>query len=500
MNSSVPELRLSRGNDLAVRRDGDFVLYWMTSARRRRANFALQRAVDWCHELGKPLLVLEGLRCGYRWASDRLHRFVLDGMRDNAVAFAAGGAGYYAYVEPKVDAGKGLLRALSERACVVIGDEFPCFMLPAMTAAAKQQVQCAFELVDSNGILPLRATDKAFARAFDFRRFLQKVLPAHLEDVPLIDSLARANLPAPASIPAAISKRWPAATAAMLAGTPAALAALPIDHTVPIVKDVPGGPEAADKLLHHFVQDVAGRYDSERNLPDAHATSGLSPYLHFGHIGAHEILSTVTRAQRWTPARLSQQVTGSATGWWGVTPETEAFLDQLVTWRELGYNGCLHIANYDTYESLPAWVQASLDAHAKDHRAHLYTLAQFEAAQTHDPLWNAAQTQLRRDGVIHNYLRMLWGKKILEWSASPREALTTLIELNNRWALDGRNPNSYTGMFWCLGRYDRPWAPQRPIFGMIRYMTSDSAMRKIKPKEYLAKYGAASKGTLPFGG
>ena len=484
-------LRLSRGNDLPARRDGDYVLYWMTSARRRRANFALQRAVDWCHELGKPLLVLEALRCGYRWASDRIHRFVLDGMRDNAVAFAEGGAGYYAYVEPQADAGKGLLRALSERACVVIGDEFPCFMLPQMTAAAKTQVQCAFELVDGNGILPMRAADKAFARAFDFRRFLHKVLPAHLEDVPLQDPLARTRLPPPVDVSLAIRKRWPAAAENLLMGSPAALAALPIDHDVPVVSGVTGGAAAADQRLRHFLADVAGRYEDERNLPDANATSGLSPYLHFGHIGAHEILAAVARAHRWTLARVSPRATGKAQGWWGLPSETEAFLDQLVTWRELAFNGCLHIDGYDRFESLPDWVRATLELHTADPRPHRYTYQEFESARTHDPLWNAAQIQLRREGVIHNYLRMLWGKKILEWSANPREALTTLIELNNRWALDGRNPNSYAGIFWCLGRYDRPWGPERPIFGLIRYMTSESAMRKIKPRAYLARYGAA---------
>jgi deoxyribodipyrimidine photo-lyase len=490
---------MARGNQLPVRGDGDYVLYWMTSARRRRANYAVQRAVDWCHELRKPLLVLEALRCGYRWASDRIHRFVLDGMRDNAAAFGAGGAGYYAYVEPTADAGKGLLRALSARACVVIGDEFPCFMLPAMTAAAQVQVQCAFELVDSNGILPLRAADRAFTRAFDFRRLLQKVLAAHLEDAPRADPLLRASLAAPAPIPPGITARWPAATAPMLAGDAVELAALPIDHDVPAVASAPGGAGAGERVLSRFVHDVLGRYDEERNLPDAHATSGLSPYLHFGHLGAHEVLTAVMRTQRWTPARISGHVSGSAQGWWGMASEAEAFLDQLITWRELGYNCCRLIAGYDRYESLPLWARATLEEHAGDPRPHVYTLAQFEGARTHDPLWNAAQTQLRREGTIHNYLRMLWGKKILEWSASPREALTTLIELNNRWALDGRNPNSYTGIFWCLGRYDRPWPPRRPIFGLIRYMSSESALRKVRPKKYLARYGAGA-GALPFTG
>ncbi len=174
----------------------------------------------------------------------------------------------------------------------------------------------------------------------------------------------------------------------------------------------------------------------------------------------------------------------------------EAFLDQLVTWRELGYNMCVHRPDYDRYESLPDWARATLELHAPDRRDPTYTLDQFAAAETHDPVWNAAQRQLVRDGALHNYLRMLWGKKILEWTESPREALDVMIELNNRYALDGRDPNSYSGIFWMLGRYDRAWGPERPIFGKIRYMSSDSTIRKLKMKQYLERYGNAGTANL----
>ncbi len=143
----------------------------------------------------------------------------------------------------------------------------------------------------------------------------------------------------------------------------------------------------------------------------------------------------------------------------------EAFLDQVITWRELGFNCCHMRKDYDQYESLPAWAQKTLKEHENDARTARYSLEELEGARTHDPLWNAAQTQLVTEGRIHNYLRMLWGKKIIEWTRSPREALRVMIELNNRYALDGRDPNSYSGIFWCLGRYDRPWGPERPIFG-----------------------------------
>ena len=179
---------------------------------------------------------------------------------------------------------------------------------------------------------------------------------------------------------------------------------------------------------------------------------------------------------------------GSREGFFKGHPSVEAFLDQMITWRETGYHYCHHVRGFDRYESLPEWARRTLDKHASDRREYIYTLEQFEHAQTHDPLWNAAQNQLRREGTLHNYLRMLWGKKILEWSPDPRTALSIMIELNNKYGLDGRDPNSYTGIFWTLGRFDRPWAPERDIFGTVRYMSSENTARKVKVKEYLRRY------------
>jgi len=173
-----------------------------------------------------------------------------------------------------------------------------------------------------------------------------------------------------------------------------------------------------------------------------------------------------------------------------MSPSAEAFLDQIVTWRELGYNFCAKRSDFDRFESLPEWARNTLAKHAADPRAVVYDLESFAAARTHDPLWNAAQTQLRVEGRIHNYLRMLWGKKILEWTRFPEDALDVMIELNNRYALDGRNPNSYSGIFWVLGRYDRPWGPERPIFGTIRYMSSENTARKMDVKGYLRRFGS----------
>jgi deoxyribodipyrimidine photo-lyase len=194
------------------------------------------------------------------------------------------------------------------------------------------------------------------------------------------------------------------------------------------------------------------------------------------------------RHDGWSSENVAAKANGSSEGWWGASPDVESFLDELITWRELGYNMCWQRDDYDRYESLPDWAQTTLAEHAGDQRAFVYRLEQLEAADTYDPLWNAAQRQLVGEGRIHNYLRMLWGKKVLEWSASPGEALATLSELNNKYALDGRNPNSYSGIFWVLGRYDRAWGPERPIFGKIRYMSSENTARKVRVKDYIRRY------------
>ena len=163
-------------------------------------------------------------------------------------------------------------------------------------------------------------------------------------------------------------------------------------------------------------------------------------------------------------------------------------MDQLCTWREIGFNMCWREPNFDQFESLPSWALKTIDQHADDERKFVYSLDEFERAATHDEIWNAAQRQLVQEGRIHNYLRMLWGKKILHWSESPRDALAIMIELNNKYALDGRDPNSYSGIFWVLGRYDRAWGPERPIFGKLRYMTSENTAKKHRLTKYLKHF------------
>ena len=337
----------------------------MTASRRARWNFALQRAVEHANALRLPLLVLEPLRAEYRWACDRFHRFVIDGMVDNQARLKRKGVAFYN--------------------------------------------------------------------------------PAGL------------------------------------------IARLPIDHGVGPV-DLQGGAGAAEARLSSFVDSRLASYATERNRPELDATSGLSPYLHFGHVSAHEVLACIADREGWTRDDLADDARGHRAGWWGMTESSEAFLDQLVTWRELGFNRCLQVEGYDRYEALPAWARETLAEHASDPREVIYGLDDFEFARTHDPLWNAAQNQLRREGRIHNHLRMLWGKKILEWSESARTALQTMIALNDKYALDGRDPNSYTGILRVLGLHDRAWGPERPVFGKVRYMSSANTARKYRVRRYVERY------------
>ena len=403
-------------------------------------------------------MVFEALRSGYPWASDRLHHFVIRGMADNARRFEKKGIRYFPYLEPSADEGKGLLEALAAEACVVVTDDFPAFFIPGMIVAAAKKLPVRLEAVDANGLLPMRAADRAFPTAYSFRRFLQKTLPAYLPERPRADPLKGIHLPGPPSLPGSLRDRWQPASASRLKGSRAVLSRLPIDHKVGIVEGE-GGSKRGGERLADFVENGLPYYAERRNEPEADVTSGLSPYLHFGHISTHQVFHGIMRAEDWFFDRLSHRTDGKRSGWWGMSPSAEGFMDQLVTWRELGFNMCLHRPDYDRYESLPDWARETLKAHEADERPYLYAREEFEQARTHDPLWNAAQTQLVREGIIHNYLRMLWGKKILQWSPTPHLALKIMIELNNKYALDGRDPNSYSGIFWVLGRYDRAWGP-----------------------------------------
>lgn len=490
MKKHVPIERITDVNEAPVRPDGEYVLYWMVMARRTSYNWGLQRAAERCRELGKPLVVLEALRVGYPWASARFHRWALDGMDDNARHFAGSPVYHYPYVEPAPGAGSGLLETLAERACVVVTDEFPDFFIPRMVAAAGRKLKTRLEQVDGNGLLPLRAADRAYTHAHFFRRHLQRTLPDLLGDAPLANPLAGPALPPLNALPASITRRWPPASQALLQGDAELLGKLPIDHEVPPVA-YRGGAEKAQAVLSGFVEERYPRYAERKNQPENPVNSGFSPYLHWGFLSAHQIFERIADAEDWTRDRLAPKPTGKREGWWGMSANGESFLDELITWREVSYNTSFHLPDHDEYHSLPEWALATLERHRADPRPELLSLDQMENGQSYDALWNATQGQLRREGRIHNYMRIVWGKLFMLWSPTPEEALTRMIQINNRWALDGRNPNSYSGIFWTMGRYDRAWGPERPVIGKVRPSSSTATARKVRVRDYIREYAPA---------
>ena len=248
-----------------------------------------------------------------------------------------------------------------------------------------------------------------------------------------------------------------------------------------------GGPVAAESRLSHFIGSGLAAYGEAHNHPDADATSRLSPYLHFGHISPHQVFSAVMTAERWTTRKLQKTRAGAREGWWGVSPSAEQFLDQLTVWRELALNGCAWVPDYHSYDALPRGRAQHSTRISMIHALTSIHSRSWTPPSTHDEVWNAAQRQLRREGWFHGYLRMLWGKKILEWCRHPAEALERMETLMNRYSLDGRDPVSYLSYGWVLGRADRPW-PEHEIFGTVRYMTSASAKRKLRMKNYLRTF------------
>ena len=440
--------------------------------------------------------MLDPLRTGYEWASARLHRFILDGMRDHRARFQGlPGVIYYPYAERRDGDGDGLLAELARHAALIVTDDWPSFFIPAMIQSAAETIPTRLVKVDSNGLMPLRATERVYTTAYSFRRGIHKILPSHLsQGFPLPEPLdAIALKPAGDQVGAiieAIQERWPRAEDELLEDRSAErLEGFEIDHSVPIVARV-GGFKAASERLKVFLEGRLASYPSDRNKPGWDGASALSPYLHFGHISPHEVFFAVAEQERWDPSEVEdKKATGKREGWWGMSEPAEAYLDELITWREIGHNMAHHAPHlYMSYESIPDFAKRTLDDHREDEREHLYSYEEFERAETHDPIWNAAQRELLETGEMHNYMRMIWGKKIVEWTSEPEQAAEIMIELNNKWAIDGRDPNSYSGIFWCLGRYDRGWA-EREVFGKVRYMSSESTKRKFNLDRYLERFG-----------
>lgn len=459
------DLRIRKLNEAADRKNAQYVLYWCQMNRRADSNHALAHAAEEANRRRLPLLVYEALTCDYDQASDRMHTFVLEGVEEQQRRIEALGAGYCFYLRKRRTDANDILYRLAENAALVITDDYPTFIAARHNSRVPARIGVEFRAVDSSCVVPMNHFTKREWAAYTIRPKIHKVLREHLKPVPPIELQHRWRLPRPEWHKMVTEKT-----------IPALVAECEISHSVRPSISFTGGRLAAEKQLHTFLAQRLRRYGDEKNSPTNHVTSDLSPYLHFGQISSLEV---ALAAEGYAEAH-------------GVN--AASFLEELIVRRELAFNFVKFCPQYDSVEALPEWVQITMRKHADDRRDYLYTPEQFEWARTHDPLWNACQKEMLMRGKIHGYYRMYWGKKIIEWSPSHEQAVQTMLLIHDRYALDGRDPNTYTSVLWCLGLHDRPWG-ERPVFGTIRYMGYDGMKRKtdvpgyIREIEYMERTG-----------
>lgn len=463
------DLRVHGPARLTPRPGGEFVLYWMQSTHRAHDNFALNHAIEAANTLGLPVLVYHGLRPDYPWASDRLHTFILEGVADLIPAFAARGIQYAFHLDPGPAGAGGVipdrpgaspLVSLARRAALVVSDYFPTFIVPRQLRALAARVETPLVAVESATVVPLRWIDREHKSARTIRPVLQSGL-VHFLHRPLV---VEPQVQRPVELPfdPVVPSAAPGHPGIPI---PDLVAALPIDHAVPPSPTLRGGTRAGRRRLEWFITNGLPRYAEDRNDPNLDATSRLSPYLHFGHLSPHEVLLACREA--------------------GPGTQYIRFEDEALTWRELAFHFVARDPRHRTVEAIPAWARQELADHEADPRPALYSDETLEAGGTASPLWNAFQHRLLRDGELHNYARMLWGKSVLAWTPNAADALRVLEHLNHKYALDGRDPASYGGIHWCFGKFDRPFY-RRPIFGTVRYMSLTAAERKFDVPAYLA--------------
>ncbi|HEY0459804.1 MAG TPA: hypothetical protein VGC97_11770 [Pyrinomonadaceae bacterium] len=344
---------------------------------------------------------------------------------------------------------------MAKNAALMVTDDFPCFIIPKHNETIARRAEIPVYAVDSNGVIPMSCFEKEEYAAYTIRPKIKRILGEYLKPFEEEKIIIRAeNLKIDCPDTEVTEKNI-----ANLAATCA------IDHRVKPSPVYHGGTTNGRKRLEKFLAQILPDYDNARNKPEKDGSSRLSSYLHFGFLSSLEIALAVQNAD--APQKSKA-----------------AFLEEIIVRRELSYNFTRFNPNYDSLRSLPEWVQKTMREHHSDKRAHLYSLEQLETAQTHDELWNAAQREMLATGEIHNYVRMLWGKNVIGWTPSYEEAFSFLEHLNNKYCLDGRNPNSYAGILWCFGKHDRPWM-QRAVFGTIRYMSSVSTGKKFDSKKYI---------------
>ncbi len=424
-----------------------YVLYWMQQAQRTRCNLALDWACRAAHTCNLPLLVAFALTDAYPGANARHYAFMLEGLSDVQSALQERGIAFTLRHGNPPD----IIARLAQDAALLVGDIGYLRIQRAWREQLAQKIDCPFTAIETDAVVPIkRASDKEEFAARTIRPKIHKWLPHFL-------------LPPPASIPSPPPLKQPPASDSAPEN---ALAICKLDRTVPPSSHFQGGQDQAQHRLQTFLRAALPHYHEKRNDPSLGLCSHMSPYLHFGQIA---------------PLDIALQVRNAA----APTEAIDAYLEELIVRRELSMNFVYFNTGYDRYEAaIPDWARKTLAGHAGDKRPIRYSPAQLEEGKTDDLYWNAAQREMVLTGKMHNYMRMYWGKKLIEWSPSPEEAFDWLVTRNDRYEIDGRDPNGYTGVAWCFGKHDRPWT-QRPIFGTVRYMAASGLKRKFDIDRYV---------------
>jgi deoxyribodipyrimidine photo-lyase len=445
----VETQRLSELND-APERAGDYVLYWMQQSQRAVFNPALETAIAAANRLRIPVLVAFALADPLPRAQARHYAFMLEGLAETAQQLRARGVGF---VIRRGSPPQVILR-LAPRAALIVCDRG---YLRRQQQWRREVVQGAARrvlMVEGDVVVPAAlASGKTEVGARSLRPKISRLRDAYL--VPLRRLRPRIT-----------AQRLSLASDVSLDDISGLLGTLGVDPKVAPVVSFRGGHGPALARLRDFVAHRLGGYLEARALPGEPQVSTLSPYLHFGQISPVEVALAARAAAE---------------------PERASFLEELIVRRELAVNFVTTQPDYACYEALPAWARRSLALHARDRREHLYGYEQLAAGRTHDRYWNAAMQEMRLTGYMHNYMRMYWGKKVLEWSPTPRQAHATLLRLNNTYFLDGRDASSYANVGWVFGLHDRPW-PRRPVFGNVRYMNAAGLKRKTDIETYVSKW------------
>ncbi len=429
-------------------RNGDSILYWMQASQRTEYNHALEYAVSKANELNRPVVAYFGITDTYPEANERHHYFMLEGLKEVQASLKERGIRLIVWHKlPELGAVE-----LSRNACLVVTDRGYLKIQKEWRSYAAEHAHCPFIEVESDIVVPVEeASPKEEYSAATFRPKIKDKLDRFLVPMkghtPKVDSLGVDFSSFDVhDIEKAISR-------------------LNIDRSVKRVKDLHGGQAEAKRHLESFLKHRFERYQEFRNDPTQECLSNMSPYLHFGHISPLYVALKV----------LESESSGR-----------DAYLEELIVRRELSANFVFYNEKYDSFDGLPEWARKTLTEHKRDRREYVYTLSEFENAETHDPYWNAAQNEMRITGKMHGYMRMYWGKKILEWSKDPEEAFKIALYLNDKYELDGRDPNGFTGVAWCFGKHDRPWK-EREIFGKVRYMSAAGLKRKFDVDGYVKK-------------